>query len=146
MDALPALIAHFLKRHNEHFGKSLKGLDEHAASLLAHYDFPGNVRELESIIAHAVIMADGSLITAQDLPDQVRHGRQPRLALPFNAEDGILTLAEMEAKHIAETLERLDGNQTNTADKLGISRSTLWRKMREYGIAKAQDSPTATPR
>ena len=136
MDAMPALVAHFLDKHNARYGKQVTGLDEHAASLLSHYEFPGNVRELESIIAHAVIMTDGCMITGDDLPEVVRRGHQPRLALPYDAHKGILSLSEVEARHIAETLERLDGNQTNTAAKLGISRSTLWRKMKEYDIAK----------
>lgn len=136
MDALPALINHFLTRANARYGKRVRRIDEHAMSLLLHYDYPGNVRELESIITHAVILADGDTIRAKDLPEQVQFGRTPRLALPYCAEDGILTLAAMEKKHIQEALDRLNGNQSLAAKKLGISRSTLWRKMREYGIGK----------
>lgn len=134
MDALPSLINHFIKQHNQRFGKNLRGLDEHAARLLMHYPFPGNVRELESIIAHAVIMADDSQIRARDLPDEVQFGVTPRLALPYSASEGIPTLAQVEEQHIRQVLERLGGNQTLAAQHLGISRSTLWRKMRDYGI------------
>ena len=143
MDALPSLVQHFLVRHNAQFGKSVRGLDEHATSLLRHYEFPGNVRELESIMAHAVIMADDDIIQAKDLPDQVRHGIVPRLALPYTEGAAVPTLAELEERHIRQTLARLDGNQTKVSKALGISRSTLWRKMREYGIDKStpcQDS------
>lgn len=138
MDALPTLVNHFLSRHNAHFGKQVQGVDDQAMSLLRHYDFPGNVRELESIMAHAVIMADGEVIRPDDLPDAVRLGRGMRLALPYSAEAGagedIPSLEEVEERHIRETLERLDWNQTLAADKLGISRSTLWRKLQNYHI------------
>ena len=135
MDALPALIHHFLQRSNAKLGKHVRGMDDHAASLLQQYEYPGNVRELENIIAHAVILADDDLIRAHDLPEQVQHGIA-RLALPCRVEDGILSLAKLEERHIRSTLEKLNGNQTLAAKKLGISRSTLWRKMREYNMAQ----------
>ncbi|HDP35966.1 MAG TPA: sigma-54-dependent Fis family transcriptional regulator [Candidatus Hydrogenedentes bacterium] len=134
MDALPALVNHFIARFNARFAKQVRGVDNAAAQYLRQYPFPGNVRELESIIAHSVIMADGDEITASDLPDYVRHGLVMRPALTYQKEDGIPTLAEMEARHIRYALDVLKGNQSNAAKKLGISRSTLWRKMREYNI------------
>ncbi len=137
IDAIPTLINHFIAHFNKKHYKSIQGVDEHALSLLMHYEFPGNVRELESVIAHAVIMADNDLIHAQDLPDQVRLGTKPRLELSYSSENKIhpvATLAELEASHIAQVLEQLEGNQTLAARYLGISRSTLWRKMKEYDI------------
>lgn len=134
MDALPALAAHFIALANARFGKNVTGMDDAAAQYLRQYTFPGNVRELESIVAHAVIMADGELIRPQDLPDVVRHGPMNRPALVHQAQDSVPTLAEMEARHIREVLRIFGGNQTVAAKRLGISRSTLWRKMGEYGI------------
>ena len=136
MDALPSLVAHFLDRFNARYNKNVHGLDEHAQTLLRNYPFPGNVRELESIIAHAVIMSDGAIIRAHDLPDAVRGLGGVPLALPNYAHDHITTLAEMEQNLIRAALDKLEGNQTEAAKKLGISRSTLWRKMKEYGIEK----------
>ena len=136
MEALPSLAGHFLQRFNAEYGKRVRGLDEHAMRLLCHYEFPGNVRELESILAHAVIMAEGEEIGAGDLPDQVRHGLRAPLALPHPGPASIPTLEEMEARYIEEVLARLEGNQSQAAKALGISRSTLWRKMREYGIER----------
>jgi DNA-binding NtrC family response regulator len=133
-EALPKLAAHFLARFNSEYGKNVTGFDEAAQALLRNYDYPGNVRELESIIAHAVIVAEGPVISAADLPDQVRHGLRPRLALPNYSADNIPTFSEMEAQLIRTALERLDGNQTEVAKRLGVSRSTLWRKLKEYAI------------
>lgn len=134
MDALPALVNHFIARHNMQYGKAVRGVDNEAAQYLRQYPFPGNVRELESILAHAVIMTDGDLITARALPDYVRHGIALRPALAYEQDNRLPTLAEMEAQHIRYALEQLKGNQSQTAKQLGISRSTLWRKMREYEI------------
>ncbi len=134
MDALPALVGHFIAQHNLRFGRQVRGMDEQAAQYLRQYPFPGNVRELESVIAHAIIMAEGENIRAQDLPEQVRKGAAFRLALGHEPSDGIEPLTAVEARAIRQALETLKGNQSLAAKKLGISRSTLWRKMREYGI------------
>ena len=134
MEAIPSLVQHFIKLANRRYGKQVQGMDEHARSLLADYEFPGNVRELETIIAHAVIMADGVEIQASDLPEPVQFGVRPRLRLAHDAANSVRSLAEVEEQHIRATLESLRGNQTKAAKLLGISRSTLWRKMKEYGI------------
>ncbi len=134
LDALPALVGHFIARFNARFGKNIGGLDEAAQALLREYAYPGNVRELESIIAHAVIMSDNETITAGDLPDSVHQGIVPRLALPDYASDHAPTLGQLEEQAIRSTLARLQGNQTGAAKQLGISRSTLWRKMKEFNI------------
>lgn len=134
MEALPSLVQHFIKLANKRYNKQVRGIDEHSRSLLANYEYPGNVRELETIVAHAVIMAESAVIRAVDLPDQVQTGLTPRLRLDHDAANSVRTLAEMEDQHIRTTLESLQGNQTRAARLLGISRSTLWRKMKEYGI------------
>jgi transcriptional regulator with PAS, ATPase and Fis domain len=141
LDALPALVNQFLRRYNKKFGRKVQTIDEHAWRLLQTYGYPGNIRELESIIAHAVILSEGPAITAEDLPDTVRFGDTPRLALPHLDSDGIPSLEVMEKRLIQRALRQLSGNQTEAAKQLGISRSTLWRKIKEYGIdVDGQDS------
>ncbi len=134
MDALPALVNHFMARFNLKFGRNVHAVDDHAQALLRSYAYPGNIRELESIVAHAVIMCDGNIITPHDLPDSVRMSVGMRLSLPDYAPDRVPPLSEIEQQAIRSTLERVQGNQTEAAKALGISRSTLWRKMKEYGI------------
>jgi transcriptional regulator with PAS, ATPase and Fis domain len=134
LDALPLLVSHFLSRFNTRFAKNVHTLDEASQHLLKNYPYPGNIRELESIIAHAVIMAEGETLHVTDFPDQVRHGVAQPLALPNYATQAIPTITAMEKQLIQSTLERLDGNHSEVARRLGISRSTLWRKMKEYGI------------
>ncbi len=135
MDALPQIVGHFVTQMSPRFGKRIQGFDEQAQAYLRNYSYPGNVRELESIIAHAIIMADEEIIRARDLPDQVRAGGSVPFALPHYAVDSVPTLKEMEERLIRQALEKFEHNQTEAANKLGISRSTLWRKMKEYGIS-----------
>jgi two-component system response regulator AtoC len=143
LEALPQLVDHFLRRSAQRFGKAVTEIDDHAMGLLRHYHYPGNVRELESIIAHAVIMADTHTVCVQDLPESVREGAAPRFSLAYDSsatsEPQLMSLADMEAQHIRLVLEQVNGNQTQAAKVLGISRSTLWRKMSEYGLGKADE-------
>jgi len=140
-DAIVALTREFLKRYNYRYGKTINRIDDDAWGLLQNYDYPGNVRELESTIAHAVIMADEDIIRLRDLPDSIRYGDGRRLKLPHleAGAGGLPTLEEMEKRLIERALVQLDGNQTEVSKALGISRSTLWRKMKEYEIDKDID-------
>ena len=135
LEVLPRLVEHFVRRFGTKYGKMPNGLDDAARTLLRNYVYPGNIRELESIIAHSVIMCDGDIIRARDLPDAVRNAQPQRLALPNYSAESIPSISDMEEQLIRTALDRLDGNQTEVARKLGISRSTLWRKMKEYGIS-----------
>ena len=139
-DALQHLVTEFLKRFNARFEKNVYDIEASAWNMLTHYEYPGNIRELESIIAHGVIMADGDKITVTDLPDQLRFGKNARLGLPQYPESELPTIETMERNLIERTLEKLEGNQTDVAKSLGISRSTLWRKMKEYDIAKSAEA------
>ncbi|MCD6288758.1 MAG: sigma-54-dependent Fis family transcriptional regulator [Candidatus Hydrogenedentes bacterium] len=137
-DSLPTLIRHFLTKYNNRLGRNVTTIDEYALRLLAHYDYPGNIRELENIIEHAIIMAEDDIIRPRDLPENVY--RPPgRLALPPSGTyeqsiDEFVTIEEMERRLIRDTITRTGGNQTLAAKKLGISRSTLWRKLKQLGI------------
>jgi len=150
MDSLPSLIRYFISKFNRQFNRSIHDMDRQAQFILANYSYPGNVRELENILEHAVIMADDDVILASNLPDYLQTIKRPILALPHGSGDAVtvadlgaetaeaepefIPLAEMEKRLITETLIKCEGNQTLAAQKLGISRSTLWRKMKEYEI------------
>ncbi len=135
LDALPALVRHFIQLANRRFDRNVQGIDEEAMACLRRYPFPGNIRELESIVAHGVIMADQPLIRAQDLPDAVRRGAAIYPALEYHeTRQEVEPLEKVEARAIQRALEHFGGNQSLAAKALGISRSTLWRKLREYGL------------
>jgi transcriptional regulator with PAS, ATPase and Fis domain len=137
-ETVPNLISLFVHRFNRIFDKNVSKFSKPAEGLLAGYDYPGNIRELENIIEHAVVMADGDEITERDLPEFMFRNRL-LLPDPHNIggmadENRVATLAEVEREHIKFVLGLTSHNYTEAAQKLGISRSTLWRKMKEYGL------------
>jgi DNA-binding NtrC family response regulator len=138
-ETIPNLIRVFVHRYNQLFNKAINQLSKSAEAVLANYDYPGNVRELENIVEHAVVLADGSEITERDLPEFMFRNRLLLSAPQKQSEsmlpsDRIATLAEVEKSHIAHVLALTDNNYTEASKKLGISRSTLWRKIKEYHL------------
>jgi transcriptional regulator with PAS, ATPase and Fis domain len=140
-ETIPNLIRLFVHRYNQLLDKDVNRITPAAEAILANYDYPGNVRELENIIEHAVVLSEGSEITERELPEFMLKGRlllnAPR-AGGRRAESPaeITTLQELEKQHIRNALRILDYNYTETAKRLGISRSTLWRKIKELDIEK----------
>jgi len=132
---IPLLANYFREKFSRELGKRVTGFTEDARLYLTRYEYPGNVRELENAMERAVTLADGHEITAGDLPPAIREPRIPLLgkgpAFPYSES---LTLAQLEAEHIRRVLVHTAGNTTKAAKSLGISRSTLWRKMREYEL------------
>jgi len=132
---IPLLANYFRETYARKLGKPVTGFSDRAQMHLMRYEYPGNVRELENAIERAVTLAEGSEITPADLPPAIREPRVPLLergsAFPYSEN---LTLSQLEAEHIRRVLVHTAGNATKAAKTLGISRSTLWRKMREYGL------------
>jgi len=118
------LADHFLNKRCEAYRKQIKGFSPQARELLVRYDYPGNVRELENIVAHAVALAEGDEIQPRDLP-------------PFLADtDPLKNLEQLEQEHIAKVLKAVQGRRDQAAAILGITRSTLWRKLKKFGLEK----------
>ena len=125
---IPLLAVHFLRESAKENGKPDRELTSEAMKALVAYHWPGNVRELRAAIEHGVVMAGGPKITLRDLPATVRAAAAdgaPRGPLPLN-------LGETELALIRRALAECRGNRTLAAEKLGISRRTLHRKLREH--------------
>lgn len=141
-ETIPNLIRLFVHRYNQLLDKDVNRINPAAEAILANYDYPGNVRELENIVEHAVVLSEGNEITERELPEFMLKGRlllnppRNRGSAPESPAE-IITLQELEKQHIQNALQILDYNYTATAKKLGISRSTLWRKIKELDIEKA---------
>lgn len=133
---IPYLANFFLVRFSERYDKQVSGLTQRAWGLLMNYDFMGNVRELENAIERAVILCDGDTARVRDLPPEIGERGFPRLATgDTEASYAVeLSLAEVEARHIRRVIAHFDGNLTKSARSMGISRSTLWRKLKRYDI------------
>lgn len=138
-ETLPNLLRIIVHKYNQRLDKHVNQISKNAETILANYDYPGNVRELENIIEHAVVLAENNEISENDLPEYMFRSRL-LLSGPeaVNNQDTssneILTLAEVEKNHIKRVLDLTMYNYTDASKKLGISRSTLWRKLKEYNI------------
>jgi len=141
------LIKHFIIKHQNETGKIIRRISQPAQIALKSYDYPGNIRELENIIEHAMVMAENEEITLEDLPEALHPSYAipesryllSQVAKPQSEDTEELSLAELERRHIIKVFEKYK-NVSQTAEKLGISRTTLWRKLEEYKVEL--NSPT----
>ena len=161
---IPALVHYFVLKNKEVTGKEITELEPAAQYALSKYAYPGNIRELENIIEHAIVLSEDGVIRLEDLPENVQEeAREKTLAISHQKEDPeviaiplqsaadstrpdtsrkrndedsseILSLEEMERRHILHALSVCKNNKTEVCKKLGISRATLWRKLKELQI------------
>jgi len=132
---IPILISHFIQQYNKDFGKTVKGIAPSTQEILMQYDFPGNVRELKNIIERAVALTDHERIQPFDLPPDMH-----KLEFKTLVGSELEPLDEMEKRYIAMVLERTNYNKNLSAKILGLPRTTLWRRLKEYGLDKNVDS------
>jgi two-component system response regulator AtoC len=126
---IPLLVRYFIDKYSLAFHKAVTGIQPQALQILMNYSFPGNVRELENIVERAVALTDSGEIGPQDLPKDLQ-----KLDFATVEGDGLLSLQEMERRHITNVLESTEFNKSLTAQVLNIPRTTLWRKMKMYGL------------
>src|SRR5450432_1329781 len=140
---LLALAEHFLSAGAARAGKDVRGLHESAKKALLAHAWPGNVRELENTIERAVALCEGGVIHVEDLPGSVRERRPGEPDTLQTALARGLTLAALEREFIQRVLTAEGGNKTRAAQRLGLDRKTLYRKLEEYaaepGAAPVKD-------
>ena len=130
-DDLLLLTAYFVRVFAERYRKTIEAISDRALELLRGHPWVGNVRELRNVIERAVIVAGDDTLRVEHLPDELRG---EAAALAERPQGARLTLAEMEARHIARVLAQTGGQIGAAAEILGIHRNTLTRKMKEYGL------------
>jgi len=128
---IPLLADHFVERFNLLHNRKLIGLSPAAKELLLQYPWPGNVRELENAIEHALVLSPGKIIESHCLPPEIRHTR-PNGTPPPPVKADLNT----EEENIRRALAAFYGNISRAAESLGMHRTTLWRKMKEFGIKR----------
>jgi two-component system response regulator AtoC len=129
---IPLLSEHFLREFGAS-GESLR-LEEDALELLMGYEFPGNIRELKSMLQSAVNLAQGRRVSAACLPPDLRRRRSPPARERLHPEMAGLLLADVEKQHILDAYERLQRNKVRTARALGLGLNTLRRKLKVYQV------------
>ncbi len=133
---IPLLADHYLQQFCEMNSKPLRGFDDAALQVLQRYRWPGNVRELVNVVERAVVLGKGTVITISDLPDTLRQN-EPFVQLPAGRLGSSLKTAMVapERQMILDALESNGWNRQDSANLLGINRTTLYKKMKKYGIA-----------
>lgn len=152
---IPELIAYFIHRFAAEEGKPVRGIEDSAQEMLSDYRWPGNVRQLENAVYRAVVLSDRELLTLHDFPQIVGlssfgdeaaavggtvdgeglHGAgAPGGFSPFTGDGNLRTLAEVEGDMIRLAIHKYQNHMSEIARRLGIGRSTLYRKVRELGL------------
>jgi DNA-binding NtrC family response regulator len=133
---IPLLVDHFLKRSNPEnsLGNLGSFIEEKALTALQGYDWPGNVRELENVIERASIIREGDRISMKDLPVFVTRGAGSDTSVSNLVVGGHVTLDDLEKAHILGVLEATGEARKQTSEILGINASTLYRKLKKYGL------------
>jgi transcriptional regulator with PAS, ATPase and Fis domain len=121
MEDLPLLQRHCLEKFAKEFQKSVRGLTRRAQLVLSRYRWPGNVRELQNVIGNACMMTESEVIDVTDLPAYVRNS-----PAESSTDDEVLSIDELQRRHVIKTVQQLGGNKVKAAEMLGISRTTLY--------------------
>ena len=139
-DDIPLLVEYFLDICNQRGNKKINSVSQEAMDVLVAYDWPGNIRELENVIERAVILTQGEVITEESLPDHLRTqealGVKPDSSQTEAGNGKLLkeALRHPEREIIRCALEQANWNRKKTAENLGINRTTLYNKMKKYGL------------
>ncbi|MEZ5987867.1 MAG: sigma-54 dependent transcriptional regulator [Planctomycetota bacterium] len=145
IEDVPFLIEHFLASFAEYHGKRVVGVAPEALDAMLAHDWPGNIRELENAVERSVVLARGDLVELGDLPTALRGRDRPLVELRDQVLPLKLALEEPERLIIQRALELNGWNRQQTADMLEINRTTLFHKMRKYGLmprkARKADRP-----
>jgi DNA-binding NtrC family response regulator len=127
---LPLLQRYFIEKFAAEYKKSIAGLTRRAQSRMAAYSWPGNIRELENVIGNACMMVDGSLIDIEDLPESLRGW----INQDDSTDETLLSLDELQRRHILRVLQTVGGQKKRAAEILGISRATIYQMLSKMKI------------
>ena len=133
-DDLPLLIDHFIRQYNEKMSKRIRGVSEEAMGAMLNYEWAGNIRELEHAIEHAMVLSPGLTIELAELPIEIRRGDgyEPVSSSMSISQNAGRPTPKLGRSMIEQALADTSGNRTRAAKLLGISRTTPWRKIKEY--------------
>ena len=139
LEDIPLLVEHLLVKINQRLHKNLRRVPREVIEKLQRRQWPGNVRELENVLMRAAVLSQGDMLLQEHLIDQGTIPRSEPLAAPGATDGRIATLDEVEREHIARVWALARGHKGKTCQMLGISRPTLERKLKKYGLAGGVD-------
>jgi DNA-binding NtrC family response regulator len=129
---IPQLVGNFVSRYNERLGKDVLGFSTEAMDLIFRHHWPGNVRELENVVERSMVLAKNDYIRPEDLPPELQTDELTHLS-----DHEIANLERIERNHVRTILEKCAWNKYKAAKIMGISRSTLYSKIRKHGLRTA---------
>jgi DNA-binding NtrC family response regulator len=132
---LPLLQRHFVEKFSAEYVKSIAGLTRRAQARMATYSWPGNIRELENVIGNACMMANGKFIDIHDLPERLRSGVEHS-----PSDESLLSLDEVQRRHVMRVLERVGGNKARAAEVLGVGRATIYQLLSRMRLEKRNET------
>jgi DNA-binding NtrC family response regulator len=135
-DDIPPLIEHFVAKHRQESNRHIKGLTASARTLIMDYNWPGNVRQLESAIERAILLCEGDEIEVEDLPVEIRQQATPATAFNFKLPPEGISFDEVEKSLIIQAMEQTNWNITRAAKLLDLSFRTLQYRLEKFGIKK----------
>ena len=136
---IPVLIEHFLKKYNSIHSKSINKLNNDALSLLLKYNWPGNVRQLESVIERTVLLTEGNTITKDDLPLELKVTPIEINKYEFDLPEAGINFYELEKEILVQAMKKSDGVIAKAANMLGMSYRTLQYRLEKFGINKRSE-------
>jgi len=142
---IPLLVEHYLRRLAAEHGKAVTGITPEALRLLGAYDWPGNVRELINTLETMVVLAQGAVLDLKDIPAEIRPAGANGEERPEAIEPGATSLKDAERVLVEQTLASTGGNRVEAASILGIGARTLYRKIKEFGLAKPGEPEPPEP-
>jgi len=129
---LPLLQRYFIEKFAADYKKTISGITRRTQTRMAAYPWPGNIRELENVIGNACMMADGTLIDIDDLPESLR----APVSADLSTDETFLPLEEMQKRHILRVLEAVGGHKARAAEILGIGRATIYEMLSKMKISE----------
>jgi DNA-binding NtrC family response regulator len=134
---LPLLQKHFVDKFATQYGKQVDGITRRSQRRLATYAWPGSVRELENVIGNAAMMTDGNTIDLRDLPEPLGGV----LGNTTVCDEAMLSMEEVQNRHLLHVLERVEGNKARAAEILGIARATVYQVLAKIKERHATGDP-----
>ncbi len=129
------LVEAFIRQYAALNAKKVRGIEKNALDILVSYDWPGNIRELKNVVERMIVLSSGDMLTTELISEDIRQGRKggggTGLATPLQ---GVITISDAEKELVRSALAENRGNKSAAAEKLGISRRTLYRKLEEYKL------------
>jgi transcriptional regulator with GAF, ATPase, and Fis domain len=136
LDDIPLLVNHFIDLNNKTSGKQIQSISQQAMSIFMNYHWPGNIRELENAIEHAFVLCTGDRIDLLDLPEEIR-SVDPHNALsshPITLQKSAPRDQKLNRDALLELLTKCDWNKAEVARRVGLSRASIWKYMKKWGI------------